>query len=268
MMNPEKTGVRAQRAAVFSACAFLASACVEFTPFDSHLSEDERDQTAKNLRALSATDPPSATWRFAAIADSHGRIDSLCDVVEHLNGVQDLSFVIHLGDLSDVGLRQEYQWSLRCLRRLKVPFFAVIGNHDALSNGKAVYASMFGPLDYTVDYGGVRLACFNSNALEFDGYPDLNWLEEATAPSEDLSLVLGATHAPPAERGYAEVLRRNGASGVLFAHLHEFRSHEEGGLAAVSVDDAATGHYALVSVRADGIDVEACSVGGCAASGS
>lgn len=96
------------------------------------------------------------------LGDSHQALEELSEVVDAVNA-HDLAFVLHLGDMTDAGLRQEYRWTLDELKRLRRPFLTAIGNHDALSNGKDVYRRSFGAYDYRFTYGDVRFVVPNTN---------------------------------------------------------------------------------------------------------
>lgn len=246
-------------------CAALClTACVEFSPFETDLADDERDLTAENLRRLSEGPAPAGTWKLAAISDSHSGYEELSEIVELLNARGDISLVLHAGDVTDYGLRQEYRWSLEELSRLQMPWLTVIGNHDSLSNGTDIYEHMFGPLDYSFEWGGVRFVCFNSNRLDFgDHVPDWQWVgEQAVAPSGGGIVLL--THAPPwvpelrAEAQFAPIANRPGVLLSLHGHLHGTSARAVGAAPSVVIGSAVSGHWVLVTVDGDRASIERC----------
>jgi Icc protein len=244
-----------------STTAALLAACIEFSPFETDLAEDERAQTRRNLAWLAALPDPGEHLQFAVVADSHQHVDELSTIVDAINGRPGIDFVAHLGDLTDVGLREEYRATLEALKRLRVPFVTVIGNHDAISNGKLVYREMFGPYDYVFRRGLTRFVCFNSNSLEFGSVPDLEWLDEQTANRDGVSRVVALTHQPSREPDYAQVLERNRTDLLVTAHRHSpglDSGGNAGELVRLSVDDALSGHWAIVTVSLGELGIASC----------
>ena len=71
--------------------------------------------------------------------------------------------------------------------RLHVPYLVVVGIHDLIGNGDAIYASMFGPTDFAFTHARVRFVVFDSNstAHERRTVPDVAWVAEQLAPGPD-----------------------------------------------------------------------------------
>lgn len=245
-------------------CACWLSACIELSPFETDLEAHERDLTRQNIAKLEARPEPREPLRFAVISDSHQAWDELSDVVTHLNQREDLAFVVHLGDMTTFGLRHEFRQTLAQLRKLSVPFLTVIGNHDAISNGKIVYRAMFGPYDYSFEYGQLRFVALNTNPLEFGaGTPDLAWLS-AAIETDDRRPVVVLTHQPPKNGGYElDFLERHGVSALISAHDHAASLSDERGLLRVTVDDAWSRHWTEVTLEDGALTVAQCSPRGC-----
>ena len=81
-----------------------------------------------------------------------------------------IDFVIHGGDMSDFGVTKEFLWQRDIMNGLKVPYVALIGNHDCLGTGEETYKTVFGPTNFSFIAGNVKFVCLNTNALEYD-YP-------------------------------------------------------------------------------------------------
>jgi len=256
-----------------SAAAVCASACVQSTAFDSD--PDVTDQTRMNLRALADRGPAPEPFKFVAIGDNHDEYDDLARTVDVINARDDIQFVLVLGDMTDRGLLHEFQWTYDVFSRLDVPFLTVIGNHDALSDGTQIYQKLYGPLDYTFEYGGFEFVMFNSNTLEFPGTaPNRQWLTEKTTGSVAPRGVVWATHydvtAPDDLPGYqtgefyAELLRGGRVALVTHSHLEEFDLTEFEG---VPVLQAGTYQvlrtHTIVSVYRDRIRFERCHFESC-----
>lgn len=237
---------------------------MQFSPFETDLNAYERDQTREQLERLEGRAPPAGPWKLAVIADSHSDYDELEELVTILNERDDLELVLHAGDLTDFGLRQEYRWTLERLRVLEVPFLTVIGNHDALSNGTQVYKGMFGTLDYAFDWGGVRFVCFNSNRLEFGNHvPRWEWAEEQAAPPLGGGVLL-LTHIPPwapeiaPPDRFQALLDRPGVLASLHGHLHLASARRVGAAPSIVVGETLVGSYAIVTIDGPNAQIELC----------
>jgi predicted phosphodiesterase len=255
---------------IVASVLLVTSGCVEFSPFETDLRDDEQDWTEANLERLRDTPPPHGAWKLAAISDSHSGYEELAELVEIFNERGDISLVLHAGDMTDFGLRQEYRWSLEQLSRLEMPWLTVIGNHDALSNGPGVYAHMFGPLDYSFEWGGVRFVCFNSNRLEFGSdVPDWDWVEaKSVAPEGGGTVIL--THIPPwapelsAEERFAEIAALPGMLLSLHGHLHGGSARALGPAPSVVVGTAESYHHVIVTIDGESVQIERCQKRSCA----
>ncbi len=69
--------------------------------------------------------------RIAAIADIHCRIDNPQAIEELFEGIdQQADVLILAGDLTDTGLPEEAETLAKCLKDIRIPILAVLGNHD------------------------------------------------------------------------------------------------------------------------------------------
>lgn len=141
------------------------------TPFGTQTVSSLR---ASNLAALARIDQLSAQKdgliRIGLIADSHQNYSDLERVVAELNR-QDLDFVVHLGDFTNIGVSSEFDAFARLIAPLRHPLLVVIGNHDAVGAGPQLFEKLFGPFNQSVDFAGRRFLLYNSNSLEFRARP-------------------------------------------------------------------------------------------------
>ena len=238
-------------------------ACIQFSPFETDLADDEQDLTRKNLERLAASAPPAGPWRFAVLSDSHLAYDELHDIVDALNSRGDIELVVHLGDMTALGLRQEYRNTRAILDRLAMPYLTAIGNHEALSNGRQLYAAMFGPYDYSFRYGGIKFLVYNANQPEFDqDLPNLAWLDSEASDLDGDRGVIACSHRKPAARTL-EVLERHHVLGALAGHTHH-RSWLDGTPIRYVVDTAEHRAYAVIEVGEPRLTILSCVGGQCA----
>lgn len=153
----------------------------EYHPYELNLEGKYKNINEKNIKRLFDADPHADTVRFVMMGDSQRWYDETEKFVKAVNQRNDIDFVIHGGDITDFGLKKEYCWIHDIMSKLKVPYVAVIGNHDNLGSGREVYEVMYGDLNFSFIYGGIKFVCLNTNALEYDysvPVPDFEFLRE------------------------------------------------------------------------------------------
>ena len=140
---------------------------IEYHPYDLDI-DGETDVNRRNIERIETATYGKEEIRFAVISDTQRWYDETEDAVETLNLRDDLDFVLHTGDMSDFGLKLEFEKQRDILSGLKVPFVCLLGNHDCLATGLDVFRKIFGTEDFAFTAGNVRFLCLNTNALEFD----------------------------------------------------------------------------------------------------
>lgn len=269
--------------ALASSVILLGTGCLEYSPHALPTDPSERDMHAKAIARLNAT-PPPATLKFALIGDVQLRFDEARAAVAAANRIEGLSFVVQLGDFTHVGTADEYRLMHETFEELSVPYFVVIGNHDQLGNGRAIYERMFGPVNEAFTFGGTRFLIVDTNSREvaFDGsVPDLEWLRSRLEGPEAEECTAVANEAVGREAGQAPVvmfahvaadvaefdaalapeqallLAGGGVRATFHAHEHIWRSGEHEGVpfhVAGGVEDRA---MLVVTQRLDGgLDIE------------
>jgi 3',5'-cyclic-AMP phosphodiesterase len=248
-----------------------AAACLTPTPFGTE--SEATDLNAKNVARLDGAPTDGIRLRLIAFGDTHQEYDELARTVRAINGGPPLDLVVHLGDQTNQGLLQEYEWEHSVLQELVPPIVFTLGNHDALSNGDAIYRRMYGPLNYTFSHRGYRFVSFNSNTLEFpESAPDRTWLTDAVfSADEPYGVILITHHSPETSdapkdvlRFYRDLLRSRRVVLWLHGHSGEFRAHRIEGVPVLR-----TGNFherletGRVTARGDGFDFERCHQGDC-----
>jgi len=220
---------------ILIACLSGLSACdlLESHPYAVDVKYKHLNNEAiKQVEALCAG---KETIRFVWMGDSQRWYDETEDFVKHANQRDDIDFVLHGGDISDFGMQREFEWVHEDMRKLNVPYIALVGNHDMLGNGHQVYEKMYGELNFSFIAGKVKFVCVNTNALEFDyshAVPDFNFLHSELKDTLDRQYdkTIVAMHADP----FGEQFNNNVASffqdfvnrckGIQFCmHAHTYK---------------------------------------------
>ena len=182
----------------------IAPACdyFEIHPYDTNISGDT-DINRVNISKIEERLLNKCDFKFAVISDTQGWYDETEEFVSALNLRDDIDFVIHCGDLSDFGLKKEFEFQREILSFLNIPYVALIGNHDCIATGEAVYREIFGELNFSFTVGSTRFICLNTNAMEYDystPVPDFKFLDrELKALPDYIEQVIYTMHVRPGE---------------------------------------------------------------------
>jgi 3',5'-cyclic-AMP phosphodiesterase len=238
----------------------------QYSPNEVRLEEEEKNLNQKNIARLQAI-PAQDQIKFVVIGDSQRFYDDLDDFVTNINLQTGISFVLLNGDISDFGLNKEFKWINRILKKLTVPYFAVIGNHDMLANGRLVYNQMFGAENFSFTYGSFKFIGINTNSQEtgYDGsIPDLPWLQRELAGTYKQAFVF--SHVPPFSgqfdekkiQDYTSILRNNNVGMSIHGHQHDYSYSfpYADGVPYLVVSSMNKRSYAIVSVNNESTEVE------------
>ena len=246
--------------------AALAAGCQsEYHAYDTRVT-GTRDIHVRNIPAIEQACSGQRTIRFAVISDTQRWYDETSAAVAAINRRDDLDFVIHAGDMTDFGLRAEFERQRDLLEKLRLPYVALIGNHDCLATGATVFRKIFGPVDFAFTAGSVRFICLNTNALEFDyhGVPDYGFVEaELAAFPATCDRMIAVMHASPrseqfdgapAERLHALLRRFPQFDLCVHGHGHSYEITEpfEDGVTYIQNDAIEKNNYLIYTVTEEG----------------
>lgn len=230
------------------------------------------------------------SFKFLLVADSHDDNDNLRKALSQNPGI---SFVIGLGDYSDVGTLDELQAVKKVLDGAGIRYFVTPGDHDlwdARDKGKDPLfnvTQVFGRPYQSFNYKNVRfLILYNADNYLGLGEVQKSWLNDEInriSQEKDTNLVLAFTHEPlyhPSSiRGMGKVepklideakwltktLNDNGIKEIFAGDVHYFTQYSEPETnlkmttigALTGVRNAQAPRYGIVSVYQDGsYDVE------------
>lgn len=220
-------------AAVVWCCIVGCRDSFEFSPNQVFDDDSEVGINAKNLQWLQSL-PQDDTVTIAFVGDSQRFYDELTDFIDTVNNIPSVDFVLLAGDISDFGLLEEFEIISEIFEGMNKPYFGVIGNHDVVAKGEQVFERMFGPLNYSFNYGGVKIVAHNTNSKEYNNgkVPDLNWIQSQLVKSDSAQYFLPVSHVPPYSDDFDKALEGRytamfeetpGLLMSLHAHIHELK---------------------------------------------
>lgn len=183
---------------VSSLVSFGCADLNEYSPNQTGDHDSPRELTKQNLARLRSSTADD-TLTIAFIGDSQNFYDEVESFVQKINQQTEIDLVLVAGDISDYGLLQEFEWISDRLNKLNSPYIAVIGNHDVVGNGEAVYKRMFGDLNFSFEYDSTRFIVHNTNSREYrsGNVPDIQWLSGQLQADAGIRRYIAVSHVPP-----------------------------------------------------------------------
>lgn len=204
----------------------LLGACnpFEYHPYDVRLDKEYKNINQRNLERIRMSDRHKDTVRFIFMGDSQRWYDETEDFVKAVNRRNDIDFVVHGGDISDFGMKAEFCWIHDIMNKLKVPYVALIGNHDHLGLGGEIYKAMYGDYNFSFIYSGIKFLALNTNALEFDystPVPDFDFIihEIKDSVSHPYEQTIAMMHAQP-----DDIVFNNNVKLIFHEYLKRFNN--------------------------------------------
>lgn len=218
-------------------CTSILWACDDpfsYSPYEVSVPVEIRNTTQKNLDLIALSDTTSARpFKIALLADTHYFFEELQQAISHINERRDIAFIIVVGDISDNGLQKEFESFYDIMALSRVPYLTVIGNHDYLSNGAEVYKHLFGPLNYSFTYRGVKFVMWDDVVWESPQPPDWQWFKDEIGGTGEQKgsyhQIIPFSHIPPNDPQlsdsamvYHQLLVDHHITMSIHGHKHEY----------------------------------------------
>ena len=203
-------------------CTLCFQACDMFEahPYDA-LVYGEKNLNEKFIQQINEKLIDKKTLRFAFISDTQRWYDETEAMVADINRKDSVDFVIHGGDLTDFGATHEFEMQRDIMLDLKMPWVALLGNHDCLGTGEDVFEEIWGKSNFYFKAGNVLFICLNTNCMEYDysePVPDFNFLENLMKNiPEGVEKTVVVMHVPPFDLEF-----NNNVANVFQLYLKEF----------------------------------------------
>jgi len=245
---------------------FTITGCDKFSkhPYQLTFTSAQQQLSKKNIELMKQMGKEEGdTLNIAIVSDTQLSLDEFKDGVEHINSQQELDMVIHCGDFTNTGSNREFIWMYEILKDLRVPYFVVFGNHDALGTGKEAYNEMFGAFDFSFAIAGHKFIFLNTNSWEFTGdknrtVPNLKWLQSQLEDSTIFKDAFIISHMAPQHHEFEEpqaaqfhhIIKNDYVKLVIHGHGHRYRTGQlyKTGVQYLSIDNIKDRNYVLLKV--------------------
>ncbi len=141
--------------------------------------------------------------RIAHISDTHITNEGAFKgyafdlIVEEINR-GNFDFVIHTGDITNQGLREEYEQAAYQLKKIQKPLVVLPGNHDVRNVGYKLFEDFIGPLNGVYEFRNGVVIWVDSTIPDLSdgriGGHKFRWLKERLEEYSDRKFKIVAAH--------------------------------------------------------------------------
>ena len=218
----------------------------------------------------------STPFRFAFISDTHigspngSAEEDLRRTVADINAMDNVSFVVITGDITELGTNQELKLAKQILDSLDVPYYIIPGNHDTgwSESGGLSFSKTFGGDKFHFVFNGIHfLGCASGPYVRMsDGHVPrsaVNWLANELKRIGKGEPVIFLNHYPldnGLDNWYEviDLLKQKNTVLALCGHGHNNRPVQAEEIPAVMGRSnlratAPEGGYNLVDIRNDSL---------------
>ena len=203
-----------------------------------------------------------ANFKVAFISDTHNYYEELDELVDTINSRGPYSFVIVSGDITNLGLLEEFDSARKFLNKLKSPYLVSPGNHDLIANGDIIFKKMFGPGDFDFSFKNYHFILFDNNNWENSTkVPDLIWLRDKLSTSTAIDKILVA-HVSPDDRerftdneimDFSTLIDNYNVKYFIHGHNHTYNESVFGNAIKITVGAPSKKSYLEVEFSAGGV---------------
>ena len=244
---------------LFIGCILLSGCTelIEYSPYDTPVKTLEFNKTESEKIPVDAI-APDDTFKIALFSDTHNFYDYMADAISSINKRSDLQFVACCGDITNLGLVNEFEGYLEEARKSKFPIITAIGNHDYRSNGYYIFNKLFGSPNFSFVSGNYKFIFFDNILLENDYIsPHYEWLINELSDTLQNNIVIA--HVPPFDpemRGfhnlrYCEIVNPENTILGLYGHLSTYIELEYNGIHTLVSTRISDREYYIVSLIND-----------------
>ncbi|MDR0972487.1 MAG: PQQ-binding-like beta-propeller repeat protein [Prevotellaceae bacterium] len=237
------------------------------------------------LGLLFALQVQAQEFRFAVLTDLHittgtTAVEDLQRAVKQINLTDGLDFVLVTGDLTEGGDRASLMRAKQLLDELKIPYYAVAGNHETKwsASGVTAFSEIFGSERFEFEHDGILFLGFNTGPFMrmADGHvppQDITWLKQRLEAAGKEQPVILVTHYPLQDgdvdnwRDLIEEVRPYHILTFIGGHYHSDRQLSYDGISGILCRstlraEEPVGGYSIVEVGKDNMVVSEQLIGG------
>ncbi|MDP2916185.1 MAG: PQQ-binding-like beta-propeller repeat protein [Candidatus Aminicenantes bacterium] len=207
--------------------------------------------------------------RFAVISDTHigagTAASALESVVAAVNSRLDIEFVVVAGDISEKGRLSEFVQAKKILDGLKVPYYAIPGNHDShwIGHGLTNFRNTWPEDRFYFQKGNDVFIGLNSWDTGHLAPEDITWLEGKIAAVPLSTEIFLFVHYPPETIDNwfkAHNLLKDRRAHIISGHVHRTQLLTSGGIsvatarASIAKNNTDTWGFLQVEETPDRID--------------
>ena len=150
-----------------------------------------------NVKMLNKLGNPKINkFSFAMMGDDRDGDNILAKIIQTINKDNSIKFAINNGDLTQDGYKKEFQRYLKIIKKAKMPFLSIIGNHEIpWYDGKSNYETMFGKTNFDFAYGNSFFIALDSSDKKISK-KQITWLENELKISQKYQHRFVITHVP------------------------------------------------------------------------
>ncbi len=201
------------------------------------------------LLLIATTTFSQTRFKFAWLSDTHvgsttGEEDLRRSIAD-INSMNDIAFVIHSGDVTEMGSNKELNTAKQLLDSLKMPHYICPGNHDTRwsESGCTAFPKLFGNDKFVFDHSGFRFIGLHQGPRMRmgDGHwapEDMRWLDSVLANTNKQQALFFVTHYPvdtSIANWYVmlDKVKRFNTQGILHGHGHRNGIYNFEGVAGI-----------------------------------